>query len=154
MEFSDFELADVFEVARRTVLSMERDADLADDLASMTVERILSRNPDIRPGRLNAYAAQVARNLMRDELRSRTQHRVKPIGEDWQLEEARAIFGIALHTKSPSFLVIKSERIQRRYSLAQKILASLPERHRELLELSAFQRGRSLNGWDTPARTR
>jgi RNA polymerase sigma factor (sigma-70 family) len=142
MELTDQEWVQVLEVAERTALGLTRDPVRAEDVAAIVVERLLTRNPQIEEGRLEAYVAQMARNVVRDEARQAQRGRRDVPKPNEAMDDARSLFGLALHAKSPSVKLIKSERARRQVALAEEVLASLSDRQRQLIEMDV--RGCSL----------
>lgn len=137
MQLSDDEWAQVLDVAHRTAMGITRDPALSDDIAASTVERLLKRNPEIQPGRLNAYAAQVARNLVRDQIRKdNRQPREAELQED-PINPAAAYVLLAMQQTGPSTAALRSERARRCYAVAMDILPTLSDQERRLLQMTA-----------------
>lgn len=137
MQLSDDEWAQVLDVAHRTAMGITRDPALSDDIAASTVERLLERNPEIQPGRLNAYAAQVARNLVRDQIRKdNRQPREAELQED-PINPAAAYVLLAMQQTGPSTAALRSERARRCYAVAMDILPTLSDQERRLLQMTA-----------------
>lgn len=137
MQLSNDEWAQVLDVAHRTAMGITRDPALSDDIAASTVERLLERNPDIQPGRLNAYAAQVARNLVRDQIRKdNRQPREAELQED-PINPAAAYVLLAMQQTGPSTAALRSERARRCYAVAMDILPTLSDQERRLLQMTA-----------------
>lgn len=137
MQLTDDEWAQVLDVAYNTALRITRDPSVSDDIAASTVARLLERNPDIQPGRLNAYAAQVARNLVNDEFRAaKRQPRQDELEED-PIKPAPAYLLLALQQTGPSTAALRSERARRCYAVAMEILPTLTDQERRLLQMTA-----------------
>ena len=137
MILDDQEWVEVFEAARRTAMGLCRDEFMADDLAAGAMERILRADAEVRPERLGAYASQVVRNLYNDEGRRQMRQPAAPLDDGEIPDSAQAIFGLVLHIKSPSVLAMMSERTMRQCQLAERILVTLNDKQRRLLELTS-----------------
>ena len=137
MELTDEDWALVLDVARRAVLAEGGDDFLADDIAAHTAKKLLSRRPEIEPGKLAAYTKRMAKNLYIDEMRRRQRAMLDDRGLPDDDEDVASAFAFVLKAKSPSEFLIESERNQRRLQLAWSILNSLNERQRRLIELTA-----------------
>ena len=133
-EFTDEDWALALDVARRTVWSMCHDDFLADDIAAQTVKRLYQRLPEIEPGKLAAYVKRMASNLYIDEVRRRQRARMDDRGLPEEVGDPGSAFSMAMISKSPSTILIKSERNRRRAELARDIIESLPARQRRLIE--------------------
>ena len=140
MELTDEDWALVLDVARRAVLAEGGDEFLADDIAAQTAKRLLSRHPEIEPGKLAAYTRRMAKNLYIDEMRRRQRAMLADRGLPDDDEDVANAFAFALKAKSPSEFLIKSERNHRRLELAWSILNSLNARQRRLIELTVAGR--------------
>jgi RNA polymerase sigma factor (sigma-70 family) len=136
MDFTDEDWALVLDVARRTVLRIDRDEFLADDIAAQCVKKLFSRAPEIEQGKLAAYVKTMASNLYMDEMRRRQRARLDDRGLPEEVGDPGSAFSMAMISKSPSTMLIKSERNRRRAELARDIIESLPERQRRLIEMT------------------
>lgn len=138
MRLDDQQWLEVFQSAHDTAMALCRDPFQADDLAAGAMERILRVDADVRPGRLGAYASQVVRNLYRDEGRRQGRQPAIPMGDGDMPDSAQAIFGLVLHMKSPSVIAMMSERTRRQCELAERMLATVNDKQRRLLELTSI----------------
>ena len=137
MQLSDDEWAQVLDVAHRTAMGITRDPALSDDIAASTVERLLERNPEIQPGRLIAYAAQVARNLVRDQIRKDNRQPREAELQEYPINPAAAYVLLAMQQTGPSTAALRSERARRCYAVAMDILPTLSDQERRLLQMTA-----------------
>ena len=136
MQLNDEEWAEVLDVAYRTAMGITRDPALSDDIAASTVAKLLERHPEIDEGRLLPYAAQVARNLVMDEMRQvQRQPRQTELEEDPK-DPAAAYVILAMQQMGPSTAALRGEMKRRCNEVAQEILASLNAREVRLLQLS------------------
>lgn len=97
---------------------------------------LLERSPDIQEGPLLAYTAQVARNLVMDEMRqAQRQPRMTELDEDPK-DPVSAYVILAMQQMSPSTAVLRGEMKGRCHEVAQEIFATLSERKIRLLQMS------------------
>lgn len=136
MNLTDDQWARVYAVAAREARRALRDPVMAEDVAAMTVERMLEAPAVLPDDRIEAYARTVVRNLLVDKGRRVQRGATAEAVADDELEAGMGIFGLALHGKDPLAKVLKSERIRRRIDLARRIFDSLNDRERALVELS------------------
>lgn len=136
VEFTDEDWTLALDVARKTVLTMCNDDFLADDIAAQAVKRLHQRMPEIEPGKLTAYVKRMASNLYIDEVRRRQRARMDDRGLPDEVGDPGSAFSMAMISKSPSTILIKSERNRRRADLARDIIESLPARQRRLIEMT------------------
>jgi RNA polymerase sigma factor (sigma-70 family) len=136
VELTDEQWVRVFDAAFRAAQRALRDPTAAEDVAAMTVERMLEVQAEIPDDRIEAYARTVVRNLLVDKgRRAQRGATAAPVAHE-ELEEGMGVFGLALHAKDPLVKLLKSERIRRRTDLARRILDSLSDRERALIELA------------------
>ena len=132
---------EILDLARATAYSLTRDHAKADDIAAMTVERILRYDGDEEQGISDAFVVTTVRNLVIDDARKETRHRgaaqaVEDADELSIVEPERAYVYLASLGLSPSAWHTKHERMRRQMEVSRSMLTSLGETDRRLVALS------------------
>jgi len=132
---------EILDLARATAYSLTRDHAKADDIAAMTVERILRYDGDEEQGISDAFVITTVRNLVIDDARKATRHResagpVEDADEMSIVEPERAYVYLASLGLSPSAWHTKYERMRRQMEVSHSMLTSLGEADRRLVILS------------------
>jgi len=132
---------EILDLARATAYSLTRDHAKADDIAAMTVERILRYEGDEEQGISDAFVVTTVRNLVIDDTRKATRHRqsagpVEDADELSIVEPERAYVYLASLGLSPSAWHTQHERMRRQMELTSSMLASLDKVDRRLVVLS------------------
>ena len=146
MELSDEQWAEVRDVAEKKAMTLTHgDKAVSEDLASIVVVKLFTRESEIEPGKLLAYARMMTQNVFFD--RYRKQHAAyrggpslkHPMDEEihWIAEEIGGVFKFELHTSSPSRKLIRQERERERAAAYLEILDSLPEKKQRMVRMAA-----------------
>lgn len=143
MELTDEQWARAREVADAKALKLTHgDHVRAQDLASVVIEKLFITEAVIDPDKLDAYVRTMARNTYLDQMdRRNAAYRGRTIKkaamDDSLYAEVAGVFKYQLNSTSPSRKLIRREAQQARAQAYMDILASLPDRQRELVRLAA-----------------
>jgi RNA polymerase sigma factor (sigma-70 family) len=146
MELTDQQWLDVRKVAEAKAMQMTHgDAARSEDIASIVIEKLLVRDVEIQPGKLNAYVREMVKNTYLDQkAKQNAAYRGGPSFKHPMDEEIHGIaelvagiFKYGLMTSGPSAKVIRREREDARLAAYEEILASLPEKKRQMVRMAA-----------------
>lgn len=143
MELSDEQWARAREVADAKALILTHgDHVRAQDLASLVIEKLFVTDATIDADKIDAYVRTMTRNAYLDQVdRSNAAFRGRTIKrgamDDSIYAEVAGVFKYQLNSTSPSRKLIRREAQQARAHAYLEILASLPDRQRELVRLAA-----------------
>jgi RNA polymerase sigma factor (sigma-70 family) len=146
VELTDQQWLEVRKVAESKAMQMTRgDVARSEDIASIVIEKLLVRDIQVQPGRLNAYVREMVKNTYLDQKAKQNAayrggpSRARPMDEDLErlFKEVGGVFKRGLLTSGPSAKVIRRERQDARLAAYQQILASLPEKKQRLVRMAA-----------------
>lgn len=146
MQLTDEQWAEVRQVAEAKAMQMTHgDVMRSQDLASLVIEKLLAREGDIQPGAVKAYVREMVKNAYLDaQAKQHAAYRggpslKHPMDEEIHViaEAVAGVFQYSLLSTSPSAKLIQRERADARSQAVAQIMASLPERKRQLLQMAA-----------------
>lgn len=146
MDLSDEQWADVMDVARKKALAMTHGQQArAEDLAGTVIERLFAYPGTVDPSKLRAFVRKMTQNAYLDqEAKIHAAYRggpslKHPMDENIHAlaDEIGGVYRFALHASSPSAALVRRERSDERRQAYLDILESLPDKQRQLVEMSA-----------------
>jgi len=143
VDLTDAQWIEVWDVAEAKAMKLTHgNAPLAEDLASLVVEKLFVMEGVIDPAKLKAYVRTMVQNAYFDRLdKQKAAYRPKTIKvgdfEADVLDEVAGVFKYQLNTTSPSRRLVRREMQQARAQAYLDILASLPEKQQALVRMAA-----------------